>query len=264
MAITIQQVLDQLTAPAPALENTVDRLLTGDPGTSVTGIGITFMPTQQVIQQAADLGINLLITHEGPYYSHHSQTDWLQGDSVYAEKQGLIEASGLAMFRLHDYIHKYEPDGITAGLVQALDWEDCIDRIHPASTILDLPDMTVAEIADHLKLKLNVPYVRVVGDMTMRCRRTGLLVGYRGGGGNAIPLFVQENLDLIIAGEGPEWEAPEYVRDSWQQGRSRALIMLGHAESEAPGMKALAKRLETWFPAVPVHFLAEQPLYQIV
>ncbi|GAA0133797.1 hypothetical protein YSY43_06370 [Paenibacillus sp. YSY-4.3] len=264
MTITIQQVLDQLTAPAPSLENTVDRLLTGDPGTSVTGIGITFMPTHQVIQQAVELGVNLLITHEGPYYSHHSQTDWLQQDSVYAQKQGLIEASGLAMFRLHDYIHKYKPDGITAGLVQALDWENCIDRVHPASMILDLPEMTVAEIAEHLKLKLNVPYVRVVGDMAMRCRRVGILVGYRGGGANAIPLFVQERLDLIIAGEGPEWETPEYVRDARQQGSHQALIMLGHAESEAPGMRALAMRLQVLFPAVPVHFLEEQPLYQIL
>lgn len=264
MTITIQQVLDQLTAPVQLLENTVDRLLTGDPGTSVTGIGITFMPTYQVIQQAVELGVNLLITHEGPYYSHQSQTDWLQQDPIYVQKQGLIEASGLAMFRLHDYIHKYEPDGITAGLVQALDWENCIDRVHSASMILDLPEMTVVEIAEHLKLKLNVPYVRVVGDMAMRCRRVGILVGYRGGGTNAIPLFAQERLDLIIAGEGPEWETPEYVRDARQQARRQALIMLGHAESEAPGMKALAKRLQALFPAVPVHFLEEQPLYQIL
>ncbi|WP_055108739.1 Nif3-like dinuclear metal center hexameric protein [Paenibacillus ihumii] len=264
MRITIQQILDQLTAPAPTLEHTVDRLETGDPAAEVTGIGVTFMPTHQVIRNAAGLGINLLITHEGAYYSHHIQTDLLRENEVYSQKQELIEASGIAVFRLHDAIHKYNPDGITAGLVQAMGWEDFVLKFHPASAVLNLPEMTAAEIAEQAKLKLDIPYVRVAGDLSMRCRRAGILVGYRGGGANAIPLFGEENLDVIIAGEGPEWETPEYVRDAVQQGRRKALIMLGHAESEAPGMRALAKRLQALFPTVPVHYLKERPLFQIV
>lgn len=264
MAITIQQVMDLLMAPIAPLENTVDRLEAGHPETTVTGIGVTFMPTHDVIQQAMNLGINLLITHEGVFYSHHSHTDLLQDDPVYLQKRGLIEASGIAIFRLHDYIHQYKPDKITAGLVQALHWEDCMEKVLPISTILGLPEMTVAEIAKYIKLKLGIPYVRVVGDMSMRCKRAGILVGYRGGGANAIPLMTAENLDLVIAGEGPEWETPEYIRDACRQGRRKALIVLGHAESEAPGMKALAEQLRALLPNLPIHFFAEQPLFQIV
>lgn len=264
MAITIQQVMDMLMSPIAPLENTVDRLETGRPETIITGIGVTFMPTHHVIQQAVNLGINLLITHEGVFYSHHGHTDLLQDDPVYLQKQGLIEASGIAIFRLHDYIHQDKPDRITAGLVQALNWGDCVEKVLPISTLLDLPEMTVAEVAKYMKQKLGIPYMRVVGELSMRCKRAGILVGYRGGAANAIPLMNAENLDLIIAGEGPEWETPEYVRDACRQGRGKALIVLGHAESEAPGMKALAEQLRAFFPAVPIHFLAEQPLFQIV
>ncbi|MNW69316.1 NIF3 (NGG1p interacting factor 3) [compost metagenome] len=79
-----------------------------------------------------------------------------------------------------------------------------------------------------------------------------------------IPLFEQDGLDLIIAGEGPEWETPEYVKDAAAQGRNQALIMLGHAESEAPGMKLLAERLSQQFLGLPVHFVQDRPVFQII
>lgn len=56
----------------------------------------------------------------------------------------------------------------------------------------------------------------------------------------AIKVIQKENPEVIIYGEVPEWEMPEYIRDSIQQGKQKALIVLGHAESKAPGIKYLA------------------------
>ncbi|AHA58143.1 hypothetical protein M493_09737 [Geobacillus genomosp. 3] len=77
-------------------------------------------------------------------------------------------------------------------------------------------------------------------------------------------MFEQEHLDAIIYGEGPEWETPGYVRDAVHQGRRKALIVLGHAESEEPGMRYLAEWLGLQFPDVPIHFIQETPLFQVV
>ncbi|MNI86316.1 NIF3 (NGG1p interacting factor 3) [compost metagenome] len=115
-----------------------------------------------------------------------------------------------------------------------------------------------------MKMQLRIPYVRVAGNLSATCTRVGILVGYRGGGPMTIPLYEQDQLDLIIAGEGPEWETPEYVKDAVQQGRSKALIMLGHAESESPGMELLARRLAEQFPGMPVHFVKDRPVYQVI
>ena len=45
-------------------------------------------------------------------------------------------------------------------------------------------------------------------------------------------LLERGDADLIICGEGPEWETPEYVREANRLGRSCGLIVLGHAVLE--------------------------------
>lgn len=264
MSITIKMILEDLTEIEEQVDNTVDTLKSGKPETEVTGIVTTFNATQYVVERAIAMGANLLITHEGVFYSHHETNEFLKEDPVYLTKQSLIESSEMAIFRYHDYWHRHKPDGIMVGLLRELEWSAYVNEQQAAVTILTLPAMSVGETAEYIKRKLGISYVRVAGDLSLICRRVGILVGYRGGGMMAIPLFNNDNLDLIIAGEGPEWETPEYVRDAVHQGRAKALIMLGHAESEAPGMKYLAEILAEKYPMIPSHFIPEHPIYQMV
>jgi putative NIF3 family GTP cyclohydrolase 1 type 2 len=262
MRTTVRDVIAALTAPAGQLAQTVDELLFGDPETVVTGIVTAFMPTQQVLEEARAAGMNLVIAHEGPFFSHHAAFAKSIGeDPVFRAKKNFILEAGLAVYRLHDHIHRYRPDGIAEGLMEALDWTRFSVRHLPAAAIIERDPTTVRAVADELKRRLGLPAVRVAGDPGAPCRRIGLLVGNRGGGANAIPLFEQERLDLVVCGEGPEWEAPEYARDAARQGRARAVIMIGHAESEAPGMRLLAKRLAAAFPRIPVRCAAEEPVF---
>jgi len=255
MALLVKEVLNKLFEPAAAgRENAVDGLKSGDPDSEVKGIAVAFMATQEVIEQAIAREANLLITHEGIFYSHHEPAEF-PDDPVHRDKQQQINESGIAICRFHDGAHRGQPDGITAGLVHELGWAPYVQEHQSAAAILTVPVMSVKEIGEYVKRQLEISYVRVIGDLSMPCSRVGLLVGYRGGGRTCIPLFEQEQLDLIIAGEGPEWETPEYVRDAVHQGKGKALILLGHARSEVPGMKQLAKRMEVCFPGTPVHFL---------
>lgn len=264
MPITVQNVLDKLMEPVEHLQNTVDTLKSGHPTTQVKGIATAFMATHKVIEETIALGANLLITHEGIYFSHHDHTEFLEKDPVYKEKRRLITESGLAIYRFHDYWHRYKPDGIMAGLIQALDWQSYIVENKPAATILSIPSMTLAEISEHIKGRLGIQFLRFAGDLSMKCTRIGLLAGYRGGGSLCIRLYEQEDLDLIIYGEGPEWETPEYVRDANDQGKQRNLIVLGHAESEEPGMSYLAQCLQTMFPSIPIYFIPVEQALQVI
>lgn len=264
MSITISTILEYLRGNVALIDSTVDTLLSGHPETEVTGIVTAFCATQRVVEQAIALGANLLITHEGVFYSHHDSVEGLQGDPVYLTKKSVIDNSELAIFRYHDYWHRHKPDGIMVGLLQELDWLPYVDEQQAVAAILTIPAMSVSEAAQYIKRKLGISYVRVAGELSQTCSRVGILVGYRGGGTLAIPLFNQHNLDLIIAGEAQEWETPEYVRDAVHQGKSKALIMLGHAESEVPGMKYLAEKLGEKFPLIPSCFIAEAPIYQVV
>ena len=264
MTLTVQNVLDRLMEPVDQIQNTVDTLKYGHPDMEVKGIATTFMATQQVIERAFHLGVNLLITHEGLFYSHTDNQELLKENTVYSEKNRIIRESGLAIYRFHDYVHRYQPDGIMAGLIEALEWKTFIEKETPTSTIVKIPPMSVREIAEYVKDKLGIQFVRTVGEIADTCTRIGLLAGYRGGGTLSIPLFEKEDLDLIISGEGPEWETPEFVRDAVYQGKRKALIVLGHAESEAPGMKYLAEWIQSEFPAIPVHYISEKPLFKVV
>ncbi|WP_405115254.1 Nif3-like dinuclear metal center hexameric protein [Paenibacillus sp. FSL K6-1217] len=264
MALTFSDIIEHLTAGVQLPEGTVDKLEPGAAGTEVQGIVTSFAASQYVLEQAVRLGANLVITHEGVFYSHQDHRSGQEQDSVCLQKSALIASSGIGLYRFHDTVHRYTPDGITEGLLRELEWEAYAERHLPEVSILTIPEMTISEVADYVKQKLNIPYVRAAGNLSAACSRVGVLVGYRGNGHTVIPMYEQETLDLVIAGEGPEWELPEYIRDAVRQGKDRALIMLGHAESEAPGMKLLAERLSRQFPEVPVHFIPEQPVFQIV
>lgn len=238
MSVTVQDVINRLTEPAGRLESTVDGVVAGSADAIVHGIAVTFAASFSVLQRAVQAGANLVITHEGIFYSHHEDgVDGMQASSVHQDKIDLIQSGNLAIYRFHDAPHRYVPDMITQGLVQALDWEPYIDTYLPTAALVTLPgELTVQEIAEDIKRKLNLPYLRYVGNRSGICSRIGITVGYRGGGAHAIPLCVNERLDLLIAGEGPEWETPEYIGDAVAQGRNPSMLLLGHAASEEPGM----------------------------
>lgn len=272
VTVTVQDVIHRLAKSFAAREGltqpdqTVDGLLTGTSDTVVRGIAVTFCASYGVVQRALELDANLLITHEGIYYSHQTQASTeLTGDPVYEAKQNLIHSSKLAIYRFHDAPHRYSPDIITHSLVAALGWEAHVITASATSTIVLLPEAVPAvEIAVLIKEKLHLPYFRYVGDHEFLCRRIGITVGYRGSGAHAIPLFREEGVELLIIGEGPEWETPEYVGDSIAQGIGKVLFLLGHAASEEPGMAAIAAGLQAGFPDVPVHYISSRYSIRVV
>ncbi|MBD3919618.1 Nif3-like dinuclear metal center hexameric protein [Paenibacillus sp. PR3] len=263
MGITIQTVIDLMVKqPIP---NTVDGLLTGSPDDQVEAIAVAFMPSQYVIEEAIAQGANLLITHEGPHYAHRDPVEVLKQDPVFVDKNERIRQSGLAIYRNHDSVHRVQPDLITAALIEQLTWSKDVADVRENASIVALPAaLTLGEIVQNVKEKLGIGFVRVVGDPSTLCQRVGLSVGYRGSASVMLPLTEPEPLDLFIIGEGMEWELPAYVTDAMQQGKRKALIVLGHAESEVPGMKLLADQLRSALGGVPVYFICEKPLFQLM
>jgi putative NIF3 family GTP cyclohydrolase 1 type 2 len=262
---TVNDIINQLTSHLPKIEPTVDTLKFGNLQHEVKGIVTTFMPTFSVLQRTVELGANLIIAHEGAFFSHNDAFESsLQDNRTYLAKKQYILENGLNLFRYHDYPHAERPDLVNEGLLRALEWDPYFKEFANYTDMLVIPGMTVAEIAAYVKAKLGIPYVRIIGDPDMSCTRVGITVGYRGGGSVVIPAMEQNDLDLVICGEGQEWETPEYVRDSVALGRNRALLVLGHAESEQPGMKRLAERLQEEFAEVPVHYVPNEPVFQVL
>ncbi|SEO49062.1 Nif3-like dinuclear metal center hexameric protein [Paenibacillus sp. OV219] len=260
--VRIRDVIDALGGPVGT-----DALCFGEPEEIVTGIAVAFTASQQVLEQAQQNGLNLIISHEGLFYSHHHQSyaKLIEvKDPVYEAKLRTIAEHRLAVYCYHDGLHRQKVDGIMEGLLAELGWDAYVQEHERAASVVELPTCTVGELAEELKRKLGIRLVRAAGDLTMTCRRVGVLVGFRGGGEVAIPLFERHQLDAIVYGEGQEWETPEYVRDAYYGGRKKALLVLGHLESEQPGMKLLADRLSVRFPDVPVHYMPVDSLFTVL
>lgn len=250
MTLTVHQVIDTIlqSIPGAPFSQTVDTIKTGDPSREVKGIVTTFLANCEVLQKAVDLGANFIITHEPTFYNHLDKTDWLENDPVYQAKRKLIDDNQLVIWRFHDYWHTHRPDGIMTGVLRALEWETLTDEDAPYK--LTVPAMPLRDLVAHLKNKLGIAKVRVVGSPDMTIRRVGLMVGSPPGEWQMG--LLGDDIDVLVAGEINEWETCEYVRDARFQNRHKALIVVGHALSEEPGMAYLVEWLHERFPEIPI------------
>ncbi len=263
--LTARQVIDRIQksvgVPAPA--DTVDTFKTGDAGTVVTGIVTTMFPTFQVLQAAAASGKNLIICHEPAFYEHFDAAADLvkEGDSVLAQKKAFIEKNGLVIWRFHDLWHARHPDGILQGMVRALGWEKLQDAADPK--IFHLPSTRLSDLARELEVRLATQVVRFVGKPDLTLSTVALLPGAED------PILQMRALALpgveaAVIGEAREWETVEYARDAVDEGRPKALIILGHVPSEEAGLEECARWLRTFVTEVPVEFIPSGLPYRVV
>lgn len=241
--LTVQQIIDLIVKEIPGgkLAQTVDTLKSGQSDQVVSGIVSTMFATVDVINKAIELKANFIIAHEPTFYNHLDDTAWLEDDKVYNFKRKLLDDNGIAVWRFHDYWHRHDPDGIRMGVLEDLEWGQYYDPRNPA--ILTLQPTPLKDIIKHVKDKLHIFQVRIIGDVTEKCSRVALMPGASGGRSH-ITLLERENPDLMICGEVAEWETAEYIRDARAMGLNRSLIVLGHAQSEEPGMQWLVKWLQ--------------------
>jgi putative NIF3 family GTP cyclohydrolase 1 type 2 len=256
---TIQEVIDLILAAAGGArrEDTVDTVKAGDPSQKITGITTTFLATHEVIRRSIDLGANLVITHEPTFYNHLDKVDWLKGDPIYEAKRKLIEDHKVVVWRFHDYWHLHRPDGVMTGVLKELGWESYADPERKGLCVI--PRAPLHKLVTLLKEKLHARTAVLVGDPFSSVSRVGLVLGAAGGTAQ-IQALERWNLDALVCGEINEWETSEYVRDAIDQGKNKSLVMLGHVNSEEPGMKWLVEWLRPRVPGTQVtHVPAGDP-----
>ena len=231
---------------------TVDTFKGGNPDDEVKGIATTFMATSDVLKKAKSKGLNFIITHEPTYYNHFDETAEFENDKVVAEKMRFIKENHLIIFRFHDHWHMTNPDGIITGMITKLGWGKYLKDKN--DLIFVLPEMTIKELASSLQKKFNATAVRVVGNPYMKVTNAALVVGAPG----SIPQIKsleREDVEVLIAGETHEWETVEYVRDAVSMGKKKALILIGHLNSEEAGMDYCAGWLKGFIKNIPIEFI---------
>ena len=259
-AYTVQQIIDLILKEGnlKPIPDTVDTIKSGSADQTVTGIVTTMFATATVIEQAAKLKANFIIAHEPTFYNHRDDPDWVKGNDVVKKKQALLEKHKITVWRFHDYCHSLKPDAIRYGVVKKAGWTQYYKNETPALTI---PATTLGDLVKHLKTKLGIQKLRVVGDLSQPCSKLAIMPG-AAGGQRQVSAAVAENPDVLIVGETPEWEGVEYARDGRLLGSKMALIVLGHAVSEEPGMEYFVEWLQPKITGLKVTHVASGDPFQ--
>jgi putative NIF3 family GTP cyclohydrolase 1 type 2 len=118
--------------------------------------------------------------------------------------------------------------------------------------LLTLPGpMSLKSIASHVKKRLGISSLRVVGNLNQNCGTIYLAFGYMDSK-RQIAAIQELKPDLILSGETREWETVERVRDGLKMGQKTSLLVLSHAVSEEAGMEYAAKWLQPKVPGITI------------
>jgi putative NIF3 family GTP cyclohydrolase 1 type 2 len=208
--------------------------------------------TMDVLKKAVEMNCNLIIAHEPLFYNHLDEITQFQNDPVILEKQKYIKDHGLVIWRFHDYIHMMKPDGISMGMIEKLGWNSY--RADGSLNKFKLPQTTLNDLLKELKQKFPGNAFHVIGKGDLKVSNIAFDCGAPGSMAHIRDLQ-NANIDVVIAGESPQWETYEYARDAVAQGRNKAVIFIGHINSEEAGMNYCATWLKGFIKDIPVHFV---------
>jgi putative NIF3 family GTP cyclohydrolase 1 type 2 len=239
----------------PWADKTVDTFKAGDPQTPLKGIATCMFADMQTLKKAVAQNCNFIITHEPVFYNHLDNTETFQNDPVYKEKMQFIKQNNIVIFRFHDHIHSTEPDGISTGMIDKMELKKY--AVNGSLTFFELPEKTLAGFALELKDKLGLETIRIIGQPDMKFTKVAFMAGAPGGQRH-IEMLRNPDVEVLIAGEAPEWEIYLYANDAVEQGKNKAVIFLGHVKSEEAGMKYASEWLQTFIKDIPIHFIEDE------
>ncbi len=233
-------------------QQTVDTFKAGNPESELKGIAVCMFADMETLKQAVSKGCNFIITHEPVFYNHSDETASLSNDPVFNEKMKFIQENELIIFRFHDHIHMTRPDGISVGMINKLGLEEF--ALNGSLTYFRIPEKSLGQFAKELKTRLGMESIRVIGNPDMRFTNVSFMAGAPGGQRH-IQMLAGDDVEVVIAGEAPEWETYLYANDAVSLGKNKAVIFLGHIKSEEAGMEYCAEWLKGFIDNVPVHFI---------
>jgi len=240
---------------------TRDRFKFGGPDTVVTGIATTFMATFEAITKAGAIGLNMIIPHEDTYWNDADNTLIAEADPlVYETKVDFMTKHDMAIFRIHDHMHRQRPDFTFSGTAREVGLDPATETA-PNSHRFVIPETTLGELAARVKKVRGDDAIRVVGDPNAKVRRIAV------GAGMATPAVNNAEIDVVIGGEQREiegtFDSPEYVMDAATLGVPKGWIIVGHNMSEESGMQEMADWLRPIVPEVKVQHVRAGVVYWV-
>ena len=245
-------------APWVNWEKTVDQFMHGDPEMAVTGIGTTWLATNNHLRKAAELGLNFVIAHEGAFYPQYQGTP--SGDRSHEEKRRLIDELGITLMRCHDTWDRMPEYGIPDAWAAFLGFPTEARPVESFYKICLVDGMTVEEVAQAVMAKTHELGQRtcgIIGDSTTNVSRMAVGTGAI----TRLPEMYELGADIILATDDG---IPTTGAGLWSLDLGVPVLVVNHATAELPGMIAMVDYIQHHFPGVRAEYLGSEFPYPIV
>jgi len=235
-----------------------DGFKVGDPATIVKGVAVTFEATLDVLQQAVARGFNFIICHEAVFWAGFDAPQILKGDPIRLAKEAFVREHGLVIWRLHDHMHRMQPEPVISSLLHELGWTPYYEKGGRRFDHIEVPEIQLGRLASHMQTKLGTANVVVVGDPGMPVRSVGVGIHIL-----STLLPVLHKSDVVIVGETSEYDSFEYVRDAVALGQKKGLIRISHERLEEWGVRYFAAWARPLIAPLPFAWLSTGDAFSI-
>lgn len=252
VAALVKDILEVVNRIAPFdLAESWDNsgLQAGDPGLPVKKILVSLDITMPVLETAKQWGADLLLTHHPLLISPEKSFDFsvMPGSAL-----GFAAREQICILSAHTNLDKAEnglndrfASIIGLGACEAFYKEpshgDTVTGLSGLGRIGRLEKKTrLKDLVTHIKKRLGLDSLRVVGDLDLWVRDVALCTG---SGGSLVPHFLGSCAQVYITGDTKYHEAREV------EARNKALIDVGHFASEIIAAELLVDQLEQKLPA---------------
>ncbi len=156
---------------ASDIENNFLGFRVGDPDIDVTGLGMCWWMSEEVIDAAIEKGLNFLISHEPELFRWY-ESPWhtnLRPEVIEfnKRKKKKLEDNGMCVYTAHSNWDAQAEVGMGPGLAKVLGFTDMIRR-DVIIGVYRVGPMTFAELIEHVKERMGLAHVRVQGDPEKR------------------------------------------------------------------------------------------------
>ena len=249
----IQDIINHLQERSPWVDfsKTRDIVYCGDTGNDTDKVGVCWVATRRVLEEAARKGITFIITHENFLYQE-STSPYLPLLESRRWKLDFCRQNGITVYRCHDIWDRFPQYGISDTFASIIDLpfeeRDVRSFYHYANV-----QMSARQVAQKLADAL-MPYscenVELLGNPEAAVHRVGIGTG-------AITSFEEMHRNgcdcIIVTDDGSNnWIDFQFCLDN-----GISLIICHHSSSEIPGMDQLDDYLRQQFPQVEFFRLYE-------
>lgn len=232
---------------------TRDHIIAGDENQEVKGIGVCWVATFQVIEEAYKAGMNLIITHENPFYDNSTNPKTPIWKAV-KEKRALLEKYKITLYRCHDGWDMFPEYGVADQWAKRLGYPFEPRVLNSFNQYTQIPEQRAEDIARHAAEVLtqdgeNGAYL--FGNPTKLINR--LAIG-TGAATDIFSMLVYQPDAMIVSDDGiTNWYAAQFAIDY-----DIPLIVVNHAGCEICGMKAMETYLKQLLPtSMHIKYIAE-------